>query len=248
MLTDKAVVVLGGGGLLGAEFVRECAAQGARVVVLDIKEPQTLPKNGVFFQCDVTSEQEMQTLAQKIKIDFKKIDGVVNATYAANTRASDNGKFEDGNIDGMLENASLHLRTCFNTVRAFAPIFAEQKNGSIVFLASIYGVAAPRFELYEGLEMTQPAEYAAAKGGIIAVTRYFASLLGRDGVRVNAVSPGGIAAGQPQSFVEAYRKKLLLGNGLLSPKDISGAVAFLLSDASSKMTGQNLIIDGGWTL
>ena len=247
-LADKVVVVLGGGGLLGAEFVRECAEQGARVVVADIKEPQTLSKEAVFLQCDVTNETQMQALAQKIKIDFKKIEGVVNATYPANTKATGSKPFTEGNVDDMLENASLHLRTCFNTVRAFAPILQEQKSGSIVFLASIYGIAAPRFELYDGLEMTQPAEYAAAKGGIISLVRYFASLLGRDGIRVNAISPGGIAAVQPKSFVDAYSKKLLLGAGLLSPKDISGAVAFLLSDASAQMTGQNLIIDGGWTL
>ena len=96
--------------------------------------------------------------------------------------------------------------------------------------------------------MSMPAEYAAAKGGIIALTKYFAALLGQSSVRVNAISPGGINDNQPQSFVDAYSKNVLLGRGLLSPKDISGAAAFLVSDASAKMTGQNLIIDAGWTL
>ena len=247
-LADKVVVVLGGGGLLGAEFVRECAAAGACVVAVDIKEPQMLPEGAVFMQCDATDESALVALAKKIQTDFKKIDGVVNATYPADTKAPGAKSFWESDTDDMLGNASLHLRTCLNTVRAFGPVFAEQKSGSIVFLASIYGVAAPRFEMYEGLPMTQPAEYAAAKGGIISATRYFASLLGRDGVRVNTVSPGGIAQGQPEPFVQAYSKKLLLGEGLLAPQDISGAVMFLLSDASSKMTGQNLVIDGGWTL
>ena len=239
-LQDKMIVVLGGGGLLGAEFARECAADGATVVVVDIKEPK-LPEGAVFMQCDATDEAQMRALAQKVKADFKKIDGVVNATYPSNTKATGSKPFEEGNIDDMLENASLHLRTCFNTVRAFAPVFKEQKTGSIVFLASIYGVAAPRFELYEGLSMTQPAEYAAAKGGIISVTRYFASLYGKEGIRVNCISPGGIAANQPQPFVDAYSKKVLLGSGLLSPKDISGAAAFLLSGSSAQKTGQKIV-------
>lgn len=236
-LQDKIIVVLGGKGLLGSAIVNECQKDGARVVIGDIQD-------GV----DVTNEERLSAFAQEVKKEYGRIDGVINATYAAATRASDNGKFMESNIDAMLESASLHLRTCFNTVRAFAPVFTEQGQGSIVFIASIYGVVAPRFEIYDGLPMTQPAEYAAAKGGIIAVTRYFASLLGTDGVRVNTISPGGIAANQPQSFVDGYSKKLLLGKGLLAPEHISGVAAFLLSDASAMMTGQNLVVDGGWTV
>ncbi|MFZ3043646.1 MAG: SDR family oxidoreductase [Minisyncoccia bacterium] len=246
-LTNKVVVVLGGGGLLGSEIARECTQAGARVVVADIKEPE-MPAGAVFIPCDATDEAQTNALAQKVQTDFGRIDGVVNATYPSGTKAMQNKGFESGDIDDMLHNMSLHLRTCFLVVRAFAPIFRKQKSGAVVFFGSIYGVAAPRFEMYEGLPMTQPAEYAAAKGGIVAVTRYFASLLGKDGIRVNTISPGGIMAGQPQSFVDAYSKKLLLGTGLLEPKHVSGAAAFLVSDASAMMTGQNLVIDGGWTL
>ncbi len=247
-LSNKVVVVVGGGGLLGSEFVRACIAEGARVVVADINEPAVLLEGATFIRSDATNEEAVKALASKVKKDFKKIDAVINAAYPSGTKVKQNGKFEDGSIDDMLENASMHLRICFNMVRAFAPIFTEQKNGSIVFLSSMYGVAAVRFELYEGLSMMQPAEYTAAKGGVIAVTRYFASLLGKHGIRVNAISPGGIVGEYPQSFVDAYNKHLLLGKGLLLPKHVSGAVVFLSSDASEMMTGQNLIIDGGWTV
>jgi NAD(P)-dependent dehydrogenase (short-subunit alcohol dehydrogenase family) len=250
-LTNKVVVVLGGGGLLGSEFVRACASEGARVVSADIKEPKeplALPKGTTFIRCDATNEEDLKTLAQKVQAEFGRADAVINAIYPSNTKVMQNKGFESGDIDDMLHNMSLHLRTCFLAVRAFVPLLKKQKSGSIVFLASIYGVTAPRFELYEGLPMTQPAEYAAAKGGIIAVARYFASLLGKDGVRVNTISPGGIAGNYPQSFVDAYSKRLLLGKGLLDPKHIAGAVVFLASDASEMMTGQNLVIDGGWTL
>jgi NAD(P)-dependent dehydrogenase (short-subunit alcohol dehydrogenase family) len=245
-LSDKVIVVLGGSGLIGAAVVRECITAGAQVVIADRKTPadSTL----AYIECDATDEASMRSLAGTVQDRFGRADGVINATYPSDTRATSNKQFEDGDLEDMLHNASVHLRTCFLVVRAFAPLMRAQGSGAFVFFASIYGVAAPRFDIYEGLPMTQPAEYAAAKGGIIAVTRYFASLLGRDGIRVNVISPGGIVAGQAPEFIERYSEKLLLGSGLLKPEHVSGAAAFLVSDASAMMTGQNMVIDGGWTL
>lgn len=246
-LKDKVIVVVGGGGLLGSAFVEACTNAGAQVVVADITEPTSMHAGAVFMQCDALDEGQVAALAQEIKNKYKKVDGVINATYPAATRSSDNGDFEHGGLDDKLESVSRHLKVCFTIVRGFAPVM-KGCGGSIVFLASIYGVVAPRFDLYEGLPMTQPAEYAAAKGGVIAATRYFASRYGRDGIRCNVISPGGIAADQPKEFVERYAKRVLLGTGLLQPEDIAGAAVFLLSDASAKVTGQNIIVDAGWTL
>ncbi|MFA6969269.1 MAG: SDR family oxidoreductase, partial [Candidatus Paceibacterota bacterium] len=191
-------------------------------------------------------EDEVNTLAEKMRRDFGRVDAVINATYPKTKNYGK--KFEDADIDEMLENATLHMKTCMTVVRGFLPLFKEQKSGSVIFFGSIYGVAAPRFEIYEGTNMTVPAEYAAAKGGTLSLMRYFAALLGSCNVRVNAISPGGIADNQSQSFIDAYSKHLLVGEGLLRPEDVSGAAVFLASDASKMMTGQNLIIDGGWTL
>ncbi len=247
-LRDKTVVVLGGSGLLGSAFVRACANAGATVVIGDIKEPVQMPEGVTFVPSDVTDEKSLQALVEKVRTKFTTVDAVVNATYPSNTRVTQGRKFDEVNVDDILENTSLHLRTCIHTVRAFAPIFREQKKGSIIFVSSIYGVVAPRFELYEGTSLMQPVEYAAAKGGIISMARYFASLLGKDGIRVNCVSPGGVEGEYPESFKERYSKHLLLGEGLLAPEQVAGAVVFLASDASEMMTGQNLIIDGGWTV
>lgn len=237
---------MGGGGLLGSEFVRACAEEGARVVSADVKESSFLPEGVAFIKCDATSEEEVKALADKVREQFGRADVVINATYPKT--ANYGKKFEDGDLDEMLENTTMHIKTCMTVVRGFLPLLKGQKSGSLVFLGSIYGVAAPRLEIYEGTNMTTPAEYAAAKGGTLSLVRYFAALLGSHNVRVNAVSPGGIMGNYPQSFIDAYSRRLFLGKGLLSPKHISGAVVFLASDASEMMTGQNLLIDGGWTL
>ena len=123
---------------------------------------------------------------------------------------------------------------------------SKQKSGSIVNMASIYGVLGADFSVYEGTTMTMPAAYSAIKGALINFTRYVASYFGPQQVRVNCVSPGGIFDNQNDVFIENYCKKVPMRR-LGIPEDISPAVAFLLSDDSKYITGQNIIVDGGWT-
>jgi NAD(P)-dependent dehydrogenase (short-subunit alcohol dehydrogenase family) len=123
---------------------------------------------------------------------------------------------------------------------------AKQRGGAIINLASIYGNVAPDFSIYEGTEMTMPVAYSAIKGGIIALTRYIATYYAHYNVRANTVSPGGIFDHQKPSFVERYSKKTPLGR-MARPEEIVGAVVYLASDASSYVTGHDLIVDGGWT-
>ena len=118
--------------------------------------------------------------------------------------------------------------------------------GSIINIASIYGVVGPDFTVYDKTSLTMPAGYSAIKGGLINLTRYMASYFGPNNIRVNCVSPGGIFDNQDINFVKNYMKKVPLGRMGL-PEDIAPSVAFLLSDDSKYITGQNLIIDGGWT-
>ena len=123
----------------------------------------------------------------------------------------------------------------------------NQKHGSIVNVGSIYGSLAPDFSLYKGLDMTMPAAYSAIKGGVINFTKYLASYSCRNGIRVNTVSPGGILDSQNINFIKRYSKKVPLGR-MGNSFEISPAIIFLLSDSSSYITGQNIIIDGGYSI
>ncbi len=124
----------------------------------------------------------------------------------------------------------------------------KQLSGNIINIASIYGFAAPNFEIYEGTDMTVPVEYAAIKGAVINLTRYLASYLARYNIRVNCISPGGVFDKQEESFVRKYSEKVLLDKRMASPDDLVGILVFLLSDKSKYITGQNIVVDGGWSL
>lgn len=254
-LTGKTCVVVGGAGLVGRAFCEACAAQGGNVIIAE-KNKETGGKLVEYLQAhypnqkfacegvDIADGASVEALAEQIKKQYGDIHGLVNASYPRT--AAYGKKFQEANVEDMTENLSLHVGGTLALIKSFAPIMPG--GSSIVLMGSIYGIAAPRFGMYQGTEMTVPAEYAAAKGAATALTRYFASLLGPKGIRVNAISPGGVADNQPQSFVEHYSKHVRLGTGLLQPEDLAGALVFLLSETSEKMTGQNLIIDAGWTL
>ena len=127
-------------------------------------------------------------------------------------------------------------------------VMVNQKRGVIVNLASIYGFMAPRFELYENAGFTSPVEYSAIKGALLSLTKYLASYLGKHDIRVNAISPGGVHDHQAESFVTQYSDKTIIGNRMAEPDDIAGALVFLLSDSSRYVTGQNIVVDGGWSI
>jgi len=135
----------------------------------------------------------------------------------------------------------------FLVAQQFGLLFREQGEGNIINMGSIYGVMAPRFDIYEGTPMTMPVEYAAIKSAVIHLTQYLAQYFKGNGVRVNCISPGGILDNQPEAFLQKYNAHCS-GKGMLDPQDINGSLLFLLPDASKYITGQNLIVDDGFSL
>lgn len=253
LLKNKTVLVAGAGGLLGSKIVTEALAQGAKVIAADLDidkvkinlkrlNPELSYGNLEFKKLDITSEIEVKEFFSK----QLTIDGAVNATYPRN--AEYGAKFFDVSLDSFNENLALHLGGAFLFMQKCASYFLMNKNSfSLVNISSVYGVVAPKFNIYHGTSMTMPVEYAAIKSAIIHLSKYVSSYVSDSRFRVNCVSPGGIIDSQPESFLNAYKSNTH-GKGMLKVDYIVGSVIFLLSNASMYSTGQNIIVDDGFSL
>lgn len=249
VLNDKIAVVTGGAGLIGRAISLGLAQAGAKVYIADIdknagKKLENINNRCHWINLNITDKNSINLCINKIvKID-KKIDIWINCAYP---RTKDWGsKFEDITHESLRKNVDMHLNGYFLCCQQIAKQMKKQKNGSIINFGSIYGIVGPDFSIYKGTNMTVSAAYSAIKGGIINFTRYLATYLAKYGVRVNAICPGGIFDNQPISFIKKYERKTPLGR-MGQPEDIAGPVIFLASDSSSYITGQILIVDGGWT-
>ncbi|MDT8447540.1 MAG: oxidoreductase [bacterium] len=252
MLADQNILVTGGCGLLGKEFGKALALAGARVILADVLSPEAGEKiaqglgEAVFYrQMDITDKAQIEGVFKECQSTFGGIRGLVNNAYPRNKNYG--RQFFEVEYADFCENLSLNLGGYFLTSQVAAKFFKEQGGGNIVNISSIYGVIAPHFQVYEGTKMSMPVEYAAIKAGLLHLTKYMAAYLKDTGVRVNAISPGGILDQQPEPFLSQY-KKFCSSKGMLDPADITGALVFLLSPASQYMNGQNLVVDDGFTL
>jgi len=256
MLKGKVVVVTGGGGLLGRCFVQGIADNGGIAIAadIDLKGVQCLADeynragysgriDAVYL--DITSKISISNLITDIQNKYGLIDAIVNNAYPRNKNYG--CKLEDVSYEDFCENVNSHLGGYYLVTQQFCMMFKEQGNGNVINMSSIYGIMAPRFEIYDGTEMTMPVEYAAIKSAIVQLTLYFAKYFKNNGIKVNCISPGGILANQPIKFQEAYNKHCS-SKGMLEPDDIFGVLLFLLSDNSKYITGQNIIVDDGFSL
>ena len=194
---------------------------------------------------DITSRSSVDVALRSVHERIGPIGAVVNNAYPRNARYG--RALESVTYADFCENVDLHLGGYFLVSQRFALYFREHGGGNIVNMGSIYGTMAPRFEVYAGTTMTMPVEYAAIKAGVLHLTRYFAQYFKGDGVRCNSLSPGGILDRQPEEFVRSYNVHCGT-TGMLDGADVAGALVFLLSDASRHVTGQNLIVDDGFSL
>ena len=242
-LSGKIIVITGGSGLLGKSFVAACRGAGAVCINADISSSDNI--NALEINIDISNESSVEGAVRKIVQQFGRIDGWVNNAYP---RTCDWAcRPEDLSAESWKKNIDMHLNgyylCCAHAIKAMS---RQEDGGVILNIASIYGIVAPDFTVYSGTEMTSPIAYAAIKGGIIQLSRYLAAYYGPQLIRVNCLSPGGIGDGQNNIFVENYNKKVPMRR-MGTPDDLTGGLVYLLSDSSRYVTGQNLVIDGGWT-
>ncbi|MDF1879565.1 SDR family oxidoreductase [Sulfurimonas sp. SAG-AH-194-C20] len=256
MLKKKIVVITGGAGLIGQEFVKAVVEQNGIAIIADInkevgkkvkkelsKELKT--KNIDFIKLDITSKSSLKKCINKLDKKYGKIDALVNNAYPRNKNYARH--FFDVEYSDFVENLGLNLGGYFTTSQQFALYFQQQKHGNIINISSIYGIVAPKFEVYEGTRMTMPVEYAAIKSGLIHLTKYMAKYFKGLNIRVNTLSPGGIMDGQNKMFLEKY-KDVCLNKGMLDKSDLKGTLVYLLSDMSKYVNGQNIVVDDGFSI
>lgn len=242
LLNNKIVIITGGNGLIGNSILNKLQNAGAISINFDINHETTDDLSRI--NCDITNQESVNEAIKLVIKKYGKIDGLVNNAYP---RTDDWGnKFENIEYNSWKLNVDWQLNSYFFITQQVSKHMIFKKRGSIINIASVYGIVGPDFSIYQNTNMTMPAAYSAIKGGIINLSRYLASYLGPYGVRVNTVSPGGIFDNQSSIFVKNYNDKVPLKRMGL-PEDISPAIVFLLSDGASYITGQNLAIDGGWT-
>jgi NAD(P)-dependent dehydrogenase (short-subunit alcohol dehydrogenase family) len=264
-LNDRVAIVTGGVGLLGRQHCYALAEAGAHVVAADLDERQCaafaaeLAQKGLprALGCDVdiTRKASVESLRDRVLKAFGRIDilvnnAAINDMFENPQAAAELSKFENYPLELWQKSLDVNLTGTFLCSQVIGAVMARAGRGSIINIASTYGIVAPDQSLYRKPDGTQTfyksAAYPTTKGAIIAFTRFLAAYWGHAGVRVNCLSPGGVENHQDEFFVKNYSTRTPLGR-MAVPTDYKGAIVFLASDASAYMTGANLVVDGGWT-
>ena len=259
-LTGQVVLVTGGAGILGRRFCGALAGAGAQVAVVDLHREaceevaQALGGAASSFACDVANPASVRTCVAAVAAHFGRIDVLVN--NAATKTGDVQGffkPFEEYTLDTWREVMAVNIDGMFLMAQAVGQrMLADGRGGRIVQTASIYGLVGPDSRIYEGSDylggpINTPAVYAASKAAVIGLTRWLATYWGDKGIRVNCLAPGGVSSGQNSEFSERYSARVPLGR-MATADEIASPLLFLASEASSYVTGQVLVVDGGWTV
>ncbi len=243
-LTNKLVFVVGGNGLIGREVVNVLIGAEAKVIIIDNVKKKEI-KNAIYEKIDITKLNHLtQNITRLIK-KYKVPDCFINCSYPQTKDWSTNS-YKKIKIQSFQKNISNHMNSFVWFAKIIADKMKSKKKGSIVQLSSIYGILGQDVALYKDTDMSESMSYATIKGGITNSVRSMAAYYGKYNIRVNALCPGGVKNKQNVKFIKRYIKKTPL-NRMADPEDIANASLFLLSDASSYITGTTLLIDGGWS-
>lgn len=261
-LTDRVAVVSGGAGLLGKQFSSTLQEAGAVVFILDNDGEQLtralkiMDKGRIIgLQADVTDPNSVQEAVNQVIGDYQRLDILVNCAAVDPKFDPDQGAgihtsaFEEYSLDNWNRSLEVNLTGTFLTCQACVKPMLEVGKGVIINLSSIYGLVGPDQRLYqqEGeSKQYKPVDYSVTKAGILGLTKYLAAYYAGKNIRVNTLTPGGVFHGHDHEFIRSYSSRAVL-NRMAREDELNGALLFLASDASSYMTGTNLVVDGGWT-
>ena len=255
-LTDKTVILTGAAGYLAGNYADGLSQSGANVVLADInyqgckklehKIREKYDVDPLSVKLDLTQSKSINNLVSKITKKYSGIDVLINNAAYQGTPKIRTAGFENLTLETWNQAISVNLTGIFLLSQQIGKIMKNQKFGNIINISSIYGIVGADQRIYGKSGQNSAVFYAATKGAVLNLTRYLASFWNRTGIRVNTFSPGGVENKQDKNFVKNYSKKTMIGR-MARNDEYVGALIFLASDASSYMTGSNLIIDGGWT-
>jgi NAD(P)-dependent dehydrogenase (short-subunit alcohol dehydrogenase family) len=258
-LDGKVAIVTGAAGLLGQQHAVALSDLGAGVVLTDLnaevcqeRAKAIGSRSGVpalAFECDVTRRASWEALLEGALSGLGRVDVLVNnAAFTTQSRSAHyDAPFTEFPLEDWQAILGVNLTGTFLGCQVVGRQMLKQRSGSIVNIASLYGVVSPNHRMYPGTGIHQPAAYSVSKAGVIALTRYLATLWAADGVRVNCITPGGVDNAHPEPFASRYANLSPIGR-MANANEMRGALVYLASSAASYCTGHNLVVDGGWTI
>lgn len=261
-LAGRVAVVTGGLGQLGRQFTATLAARGAHVAIFDRRQDDalvaerfgSLPGRVISLAADLTRRTEIEAALRQVEAELGVPQILINNAALdspPNAPAAENGPFESYPEESWDRVMEVNVKGVFLCCQVIGGRMAAAGRGSVVNISSIYGLVSPDQRIYEyraasGAPFFKPVAYSASKSALLNLTRYLATYWAPHGVRVNTVTFAGVFNGQDEQFLNGYQPKVPLGR-MAREDEYNGAIVFLTSDASSYMTGANLVIDGGWT-
>jgi NAD(P)-dependent dehydrogenase (short-subunit alcohol dehydrogenase family) len=254
-LSGRVSIITGGTGVLGLEYAHALAEHGSHVVLVDLDQDRcdkcaaeiatAYGGQALGVRADVSNPNDVAALVGRVLPVLGQIDVLVN-----NAAAQPPGcmtPFEEYPLEVWNQVLAVNLTGQFLMAQAVGRVMLTGGRGSVINISSTYGVVGPDHRIYEGSNFNSPAVYAASKAGVLGLTRYLATYWGGRGIRVNAITPGGVFRGHEEPFLSRYSARVPMGR-MANQQELRGAVVYLASDASSYVTGHNLVVDGGWTV
>lgn len=258
-LKNKTIVLTGSSGRLGSQYANILSSAGANVMLVDIEKEKNEKLSSILskkyktksetYAVDISDQKSVRNMILDIVKKYKKIDGLINNAFFNPSKSKfSSSPFEEFPLDLLNDVINVNLTGAVICSQEIGKVMVKQKSGVIVNISSIYGLLGADQRIYGNSKLNSPVSYAVTKGAIVNFTRYLAAYWHKKNIRVNTLSLGGVLdeSYMTKKFIDKYSNKTILDR-MANKDEYNGALLFLISDASSYMTGANLIVDGGWT-